>query len=184
MKHPTVHTTAPTPGVSATARWDEESFTVFCEVNCPPLPSPPEPQASLSDVLDARFGIGAPAYVMTAGTLSMHLDQQRRLAGLDFYTNPERWTVRIAEQFTDPANRTPHIETQFDEHGHAQDIGAPEVFYEPRHGILDLSWGSVTHWYGIAPTLAIGIDDHKRLTRIRLYGLTIARQHSQSAHIQ
>jgi hypothetical protein len=183
MKHPTVYTTVPTTGVSATVRWDEESFTVSCEVNYSRLPSPPEPQNSLSDLLDARFSIGAPSYVLTAGTVSMLLDQHRRLARLDFYTNPERWTVRVSEPLALPTDRSPHIETEFDEHGHAEDMGAPVVFYEPRQGTLYLSWGPVSHWYGIAPALAIGVADDERLTQIRLHGLTIPPRRSKSADI-
>ncbi|EEA01957.1 hypothetical protein BH160DRAFT_2758 [Burkholderia sp. H160] len=182
MKHPTVYTTTPATGVSATVRWDEESSTVFCEVNY--SPSPPEPQNSLSDSLDARFGIGAPSYVLTAGTLSMLLDRHRRLAGLDFYTNPERWTVRTSEPLAAPTDGTPHIETEFDEHGHAEDIGSPVVLYEPSHGTLYLSWGPVSHWYGIAPALAIGVADDNRLTQVRLHGLTIPPRGSRSATVE
>ncbi|MBC8721816.1 hypothetical protein OKW38_003272 [Paraburkholderia sp. MM5496-R1] len=184
MKHPTVYTTAPATGVSATVRWDEESSTLFCEVNYSPLPSPREPQSSLSDLLDVRFGIGTPSYVLTAGTLSMLLDQHRRLTRLDFYTNPERWTVRMSEPLTDPTDRTPHIETEFDEHGHADDMEPPVIVYEPRDGTLYLSWGPVSHWYGIAPALAIGVADDKRLTQIRLHGLTIPPRSSKSAPIE
>lgn len=102
----------------------------------------------------------------------MLVDQHHRITGLDFYTNPERWTVRTSE-LADPSDEIPHIESEFDAHGHADDMGAPEVFYEPRDGTLYLSWGNVSHWYGIGPTLAIGIDDEHRLTQIRLHGLTI-----------
>jgi hypothetical protein len=155
---------------------------VSCEVDYSPSASPPEPQSSLSDLLDARFGIDPPSYVLTAGTLSMLLDQQRRLVRLDFYTNPGQWTVRGAEPLADPADRTAHIETQFDQHGHAEDMGAPVVFYEPGHGALYLSWGPASHWYGIAPALAIGVADENRLTQIRLLGLTIPPRRSESAN--
>ncbi|MGF6807981.1 hypothetical protein OKW30_003107 [Paraburkholderia sp. Clong3] len=173
MKHPTVYTSPPATGVSAIVRWDEQSSTLTCEVKYPPLPSPPEPQNNLSDLLDARFRIGAPSCVLTAGTLSMLVDQHRRLIGLDFYTNPERWTVRTSE-LADPTDETPHIESEFDAHGHAHDMGAPEVFYEPRDGTLYLSWGTVSHWYGIASALAIGVDEDKRLTQIRLRGARVS----------
>ncbi|MGF6815529.1 hypothetical protein OKW33_002335 [Paraburkholderia atlantica] len=127
MKHPTVYTTTPATGVSAVVRWDEQSSTLTCEVTYPPLAAPPDPQNNLSDLLDARFGIGAPPYVLTAGTLSMLVDQHHRLTGLDFYTNPERWTVRTSA-FADPSEEIPHIDSEFDAHGHADDMGAPEVF--------------------------------------------------------
>ncbi|ADG14650.1 hypothetical protein BC1002_0549 [Paraburkholderia atlantica] len=182
MKHPTVHTTAPITGVCATLLWDEGSFTVSCEVRYPILPSPPESQNSLSTLLDTRFGIGTPSFVVTAGTLSMLLDQQHRLTGLDFYTNPQRWTVTTSE-LADPTDATPHIETEFDQHGHAEDMGPPVVFYEPRHHTLYLSWGPVARWYGIAPALAIGVADDNRLTEIRLRGLTLPPRSSKSADV-
>ncbi|WP_231337422.1 hypothetical protein [Paraburkholderia sprentiae] len=79
------------------------------------------------------------------------------------------------------ADATPHIDTEFDEHGHAEDMGTPVVFYEPRQGTLYLSWGAACHWYAIAPALAFGVADDNRLAQIRLHGLTLAPRRGNPA---
>ncbi|MCC8391869.1 hypothetical protein LJ656_04645 [Paraburkholderia sp. MMS20-SJTR3] len=169
MKPVTVHTTAPATSTRATAHWDEESSTVSCEVHYSPAHPP---QSRLSDKLDAQLGIAAPSYVLTAGTLSMLLDRERRLIGLDFYTNPEQW-IACGTRLADPTTVTPHIDAEFDAHGHAADLDAPQVFYEPSGGTLYFSWGPASAWYGIASTLAVGVAEDKRLAQIRVDGLTM-----------
>ncbi|MDR5767682.1 MULTISPECIES: hypothetical protein [unclassified Caballeronia] len=72
---------------------------------------------NLSEEIDRRCDIHPPIYVITAGTLSMVLDSDKRLKGFDVYTNPEKW-VACSLPLRGAVQETPHIETSFDANGH------------------------------------------------------------------
>ncbi|SAK44086.1 hypothetical protein AWB78_00475 [Caballeronia calidae] len=169
MTLPAIYTSAHVDS-RQTVEWDSDSFTVRCAVEHA-SPSSSETGGSFSEELERRFDIVPRTYVITAGTLSMLLDSEKRLKELDFYTNAEKW-VECAFPYVDALSGTPHIEAIFDENGHATMMD-PDVFYEPRRGTLYLSWSNSSTWCAVAPRIALGVGSDHRLTQIRLDGLFV-----------
>ena len=153
---------------SVEVHWDRESSTVFCTVEYLPASAPNEP--SLSEQLDKQFHIGEPHYVLTGGAFSMSLDSQKRIRNVDLYTNADRWRIG-ASPFLEAIPATVHIDAAFDDNGRADDMGEPDISYEPEHGTLYLCWTEAATWYAIAPGLALGVTAECHFAQLRLDGL-------------
>jgi len=156
------------------ANWDADSLTVSCDIEYTSAPFSDEGRMTLSTELDKQFGIAPPNFVLTGGTFSMALDSRKRIVDWDIFTNPTRWSERPLH-FAEATSATLHIDAAFDENGHGDDMGEPEVIYEPRRGTLYLSWGDAIHWYSIGSSLALGVTGENHLAQIRLDGLHVPK---------
>ncbi|BCQ27384.1 hypothetical protein NK8_55730 (plasmid) [Caballeronia sp. NK8] len=170
MTPPTIHTTAHVES-HARVQWDSEGFTVHCEIDYLPSASY-KTTGNLSEALEQRFAIVPATYVITAGTLSMLLDSEKRITEFDFYTNPTEW-AKATSPFFDAIPGTPHIDAIFDDNGHSEAMRDPDVLYEPRRGTLYLSWGDALRWHGVAQQVALGVGPDNRLAQLRIDGLFV-----------
>jgi hypothetical protein len=169
MKPISVHTNDQVDS-STDVHWDREGSTVSCTVEYMPASAPGVP--TLSEKLDQRFSIGKPVYILTGGSFSMSLDSQKRIKDWDLYTNPVRWS-RCALPFAEAIPATVHIDAAFDENGRSDDMGEPDIFYEPQRGALYLSWAESSIWYAVAPGLALGVTEERHFAQLRVDGLSV-----------
>jgi hypothetical protein len=153
---------------SADVRWDRESSAVLCTVEYMPTSAPDAP--TLSEHLDKQLGIGGPHYVLTGGAFSMSLDSRKRIRDVELYTNPDRWSIGV-RPFLETMPATVYFGVAFDDNGRADDIGEPDIFYEPERGTLYLCWTEAANWYEVAPGLAFGVTHERHFAQLRLDGL-------------
>ncbi|WP_395068853.1 hypothetical protein [Paraburkholderia silvatlantica] len=149
--------------------WDEPGHSIMCNIKYIAVNQPRVP--TLSEKLDRKFNITEQSYILIGGFFSMALDPQKRIVNWSIYTNPNRW-IRGERGFEEAVPATAHIDAEFDESGRAY-TGEPTEFYEPIRGTFYLSWGEVSTWYAIAPTLAVGVANDNTLAQIRLDGLHV-----------
>ena len=170
----TVHKITQTAYPCSYIRWDEEGSSVSCELKYSIPPVNEECNRTLREKIDQQFNIKPQNYLITGGMFSMALDSQKRVKDWDIYTNPAQWT-EYTLPYAETLPATLIIEAEFDKNGHTEDIGEPEIYYEPQRGTLYLIWDDVSVWYAIAPCLAIGVTKRNHLAQIRLDGLFVSR---------
>ncbi|WP_233866847.1 hypothetical protein [Paraburkholderia adhaesiva] len=159
----------------AETTWDAYGHSIMCNIRYIDVNPPRVP--TLSEKLDRQFNIIEQSYILTGGFFSMALDPQKRIVDWSIYTNPNRW-IRGERGFEEAVPATAHIDAEFDENGRAY-TGEPTEFYEPIRGTFYLSWGEISTWYAIAPTLAIGVANDNTLAQIRLDGLHVQTGNQQ-----
>jgi hypothetical protein len=159
---------------SACPNWDGEGFTVTCAVSYPRA-LPRQPQAPLRDEIDDQFGLRPQSFLITAGTLSLSLDADNRLAAFDFYTNASEWRASALEP-VEASQSVLRFSAAFDELGRASEATEADVFYDAGTATICLSWGAVDDWHLLATNLSIGLATDGRLMQIRVDGLSVPGQ--------
>ncbi|KVW48250.1 hypothetical protein [Burkholderia ubonensis] len=160
-----------TPAIAG-VQWDEDSFTLSCEIRYAP-DIQPAPPPTLSDQLDEQFGIPPDApRVITAGTLTLTLDRAGRLCSLDFYTNVDHWQKVDTLPPIPVSPHTPSFGAAFDALGRAS-AQEPAVGYDRASQCIYLIWrDDASVGYAIAPNLSVAATPDGRLARIELAGVS------------
>lgn len=156
------------------ASWDDEGTTVSCSIGYPHA-CRPESNALLREALDEQFHIASPSYVVTAGTLTLSLDAERRLVEFDLYTNATKWVACELESIEGTPS-VPCFTAPFDALGRTSEDKEPSALYDATTGTLCLSWGSAEQWLLVALTLQLGLATDGRLMQTRMGGIFLPRK--------
>ncbi|WP_175836141.1 hypothetical protein [Burkholderia anthina] len=157
----------------ATARmhWDADSFTLSCDILHAPDGRTTQP-AVLRDRLDAQFGVQPETrHVITAGSLTLTLDDAGRLCSFDFYTNADHWQKAAPPPPIPVSPHTPSFSAAFDALGRAS-VREPAVTYDDAARYLSLIWqDDASIRYAIAPNLSVAATPDGNLARIDVGGV-------------
>lgn len=157
----------------ATARmhWDADSFTLSCDILRAPDDRTTQP-AVLRDRLDAQFGVQPETrHVITAGSLTLTLDDAGRLCSFDFYTNADHWQKAAPPPPIPVSPHTPSFSAAFDALGRAS-VREPAVAHDDAARCLSLIWqDDASIRYAIAPNLSVAATPDGNLARIDVGGV-------------
>nr|WP_175802323.1 hypothetical protein [Burkholderia anthina] len=156
---------------TAHMRWDEDSFTLSCDIRHPPDDRTARP-AVLRDRLDDQFGVQPETrHVITAGSLTLTLDGAGRLCSFDFYTNTDHWQKADPPPPIPVSPHPPSFSAAFDALGRAS-VSEPALAYDNAVPCLSLIWqDGASIRYAIAPNLSAVATPDGNLARIDLGGI-------------
>ncbi|MGB3433047.1 hypothetical protein [Achromobacter sp.] len=159
--------TTPSPAL-ALASWEPEGGILSCSVEYPFVERREQgPEYPLRDFLDQQWPQPETAWIIDAGSLTLDLDDRKRLVEVYLRTNPADWILQpIQPAQGDVAE--PFLEAPFEADGRVRCQPIQEAQYDPQRGIVCLSWGDVDHWCIIAPRLALGLAADGGLTKIQM----------------
>ncbi|WP_175006553.1 hypothetical protein [Burkholderia lata] len=155
----------------ACMQWDEDCFTLSCDIRHAPDNRTARPSV-LRDRLDDQFGVPSETrHVITAGSLTLTLDGAGRLCSFDFYTNADHWQKADTPPPIPVAPHTPTFSAVFDALGRAN-VREPAVAYDNVTRCLSLIWrDDASVRYAIAPNLSVAAAQDGDLARIDLGGI-------------
>lgn len=158
---------------NATVDWDRAGY-VTCRLESPP---PPHAGHVLRDVVDASFHIRRPRYLIIVDTLTITLDEHRRLVEMEMFTNPKQWKSGPNPPVgADAVSGFPVIDAPFDDDGRASEEAAPEIRYDPESRTLCLAWGMAQRWIHAASNVTLGLAEEGGFKQIRLAGLDVPEE--------
>ncbi len=121
----------------------------------------------LRDYLDQRWPLPEVAPIIDAGSLSLDLDDRKRLVEVYIRTSPAEWVTRGIRPAMGDGGEA-FFEAPFEDDGRARCQPIQAVEYDPQQGIVSLNWGAVDRWCIVAPTLALGLAPDGTLMKIQM----------------
>ncbi|RQR32095.1 hypothetical protein DIE23_16735 [Burkholderia sp. Bp9143] len=151
---------------TARMRWDEDSFTLSCDIRHAPDNRTARPSV-LRDRLDDQLGVQSETrHVITAGSLTLTLDGVGRLCSFDFYTNADHWQKAGLPPPIPVSPHTPRFSAAYDALGRAS-VREPATAYDSAARCLSLVWhDDASVRYAIAPNLSVATTPDGNLARI------------------